>query len=316
MGTGQSYFYGETLDDVMRYALTAVQKHGHRISPSRGDASELTGVLLEITNPRARLSRTETKGTPFSCLGELCWYLARSKSLDFISYYIPRYKKEAEGGQIYGAYGPRLFDWKNVNQFDEVVSILRRSDSRRAVIQLFDAEDLLGEHPLVPCTCTLQFLKRSGKVHLMVNMRSNDAYLGFPHDVFCFSMLQEIIARTVSADLGVYKHAVGSFHLYDEDLENALNFLGEGWQTTNVQMPSMPERDPQQGIDVLLKAEMQIRQSGTFDSANFSEIDPYWADLIRLLQIYRYKKKDKAIDKVRDVRENVSSEIYLPFIDA
>ena len=64
-----------TLDDVMRCALEELLDRGEPVSPSKGDCRELRGVLLEITNPRARLSRSESRGQAFSCLGELCWYL-------------------------------------------------------------------------------------------------------------------------------------------------------------------------------------------------------------------------------------------------
>ena len=78
-----------TLDDVMRCALQELLGRGEPVSPSKGDCRELRGVLLEITNPRARLSRSESRGQAFSCLGELCWYLSGANELEFIEYYIP-----------------------------------------------------------------------------------------------------------------------------------------------------------------------------------------------------------------------------------
>ena len=65
-----------------------------------------------------------------------------------------------------------------------------------------------------PCTCTLQFLARGVKLDLIVYMRSNDVIKGLPHDIFCFTMLQEIAARRLSLEPGIYKHCVGSLHLY------------------------------------------------------------------------------------------------------
>lgn len=158
------YFLGRTLDDVMHSVVEQILLHGDQINPSRGPAKELTGVLLEITDPRARLSRTETRGKPYSCLGELCWYLAKSKDLNFISYYLPVYRRSADGNEIFGGYGPRLFDWRGLNQLANVTDVLRRKpDSRQAVIQLFDASDIVEEHKDIPCTCTLQFMIRRGK---------------------------------------------------------------------------------------------------------------------------------------------------------
>ncbi len=100
----EAHFPGKTLDDVMHDVIKEIQAHGHRIKPTKGEAVELTGVLLKVTDPRARLSRTETRGKLFSCLGELCWYLANSKDLVFISYYILKYRESADGGEIFGGY--------------------------------------------------------------------------------------------------------------------------------------------------------------------------------------------------------------------
>lgn len=310
-----AYFYGPTLDDVMRYAIEAIQSHGNRIRPGKGSAAELTGVLLEVTNPRARLSRTEARGRPFSCLGELCWYLAGSNDLDFISYYIPRYKAYADGKVIFGGYGPRLFNWKGLDQLANVTDLLRkRPDSRRAVVQLFDATDIVEEHQDVPCTCTLQFMLRHNALHMFTSMRSNDAFLGLPHDVFSFTMIQEIVARTLSVELGAYKHAVGSLHLYDPNRDHAQRFLAEGWQSTEMPMPPMPIGDPWPAIRSLLEAESAIRTGDSFEAGRIEVLDPYWRDLVRLLQIFRYRK-NKMADKIKALSKEMSSPIYDWFID-
>src|SRR5690242_5654067 len=104
-------FTESTLDDLMRAVFEEILNNGEEIRPTKGAAREINGVLLELTNPRARLSRTETRGKPYSCLGELCWYLAKTNDLDFISYYIPAYRQYADGEEIFGGYGPRLFNW-------------------------------------------------------------------------------------------------------------------------------------------------------------------------------------------------------------
>jgi len=312
-----------TLDDVMRSVIETIQAHGEQIYPTKGKqtgALELTGVLLELTNPRARLSRTETRGKLFSSLGELCWYLSKSNDLAFIQYYLPGYRYSADGDEIFGGYGPRLFDWKernHLNQVAGVTEILRKKpDSRQAVIQLFDANDIVATHKDVPCTCTLQLMLRQGSLRMFTNMRSNDVHKGLPHDVFCFTMLQEIMARTLSVEIDTYKHAVGSLHLYVEDREIVQQFLEEGWQSTiDVAMPDMPTEDPWPAISLLLEAESAIRTSGAFDDDILRAVGPYWADLIRLLQIFRCKK-DKNIEKIQTLRQKMVSKVYLVFIDA
>lgn len=314
----KSYFSGQTLDDVMRRVTMEIQSHGERIVPSQGPCTELVGVLLEITNPRARLSRTETRGKPFSCLGELCWYLAKSDKLEFIDYYIP-YKKYADGNTVFGAYGPRLFNWRGLDQFANVTNLLReKPSSRQAVIQLFDACDITEEHNSYPCTCTLQFMVRGDRLHLVTHMRSNDVYTGLPHDVFSFTMLQEVMSRALSVELGTYKHAVGSIHLYDRHAEDAQKFLNEGWQPTDISMPAMPPGDPMPAIQSLVDAEAAIRAGTPLAELELGGLDPYWLDLIRLLQIFGFSHKDRINDPdgIIELRKKMSSATYDPFIDS
>ena len=311
-----SHFKAETLDDLMRSVIEEVHAHGDPIHPTKGWAIELIGGLLELTNPRARLSRTETRGKLFSCLGELCWYLAKSNDLAFIWYYIRDYDQFAEDGKIFGGYGPRLFNWDGLNQVTNVIDLLReKPESRQAVIQVFDRTDILEDHKDIPCTCTLQFLLRDGKLHLFTNMRSNDAYLGLPHDIFCFTMLQEIIARTLSADIGTYKHAVGSLHVYAKDLDATKRFLDEGWQATvQVAMPNMPTCNPWPDIDQLLKVESGLRTSGSFDDAILNTANPYWADLMRLLQVFQCKQNSEKA-KIGNLLDGMTSRVYAPFVE-
>lgn len=88
-----------TLDDLCRKVLPRLLEGAVTTHSSRGLAHERRGVLLELKNPRARLSRTETRGRPFSCLGELLWYLSRDNQLEFIEHYIERYKDNPRMGR-------------------------------------------------------------------------------------------------------------------------------------------------------------------------------------------------------------------------
>ena len=304
-----------TLDDLLRRVLGKLLTSQNRIKPRRGSASELTGVLLHLTNPRARLSCTETKGRLFSSLGELCWYLAKSADLRFITYYLPQYSENSDDGRtVHGGYGPRLFEMRGHNQVANVTTLLRRHrDSRRAVIQLFDARDIAREHSDVPCTCSLQFLIRAERLDMFTSMRSNDAFIGLPHDVFAFTMFQEIIARSLSIEPGAYKHFVGSLHLYDTHRTLARRYLSEGWQST-IAMPPMPGADPWRSIRKVLKAERVLRDGGALDLRALS-LHEYWQDLVRLLQAFRYFR-DRQPREIARLRSRMSTRIYDPYIAA
>jgi thymidylate synthase len=308
------YIKEKTLDDLLHSVLAKLLGIKNRIKPTRGKATECIAVLLQISNPRARLSRTEVKGTLFSCLGELLWYLAKTNDLGFISYYLREYEQYSDDGQtIYGGYGPRMFDMRGNNQVENVITLLReRPHSRQAVIQLFDACDIVEQHKDVPCTCTLQFMIRRGRLHMFTNMRSNDAFLGLPHDVFAFTMLQEIMARTLGVELGTYSHAVGSLHLYDKHRSSARRYLREGWQSTTT-MPPMPAKNPWSSIRRVVAAECAIRCGRKIDIGNL-RLDPYWEDLVRLLQIYWHFRKRES-SQILQLKSKMSVRLYDPYIE-
>ena len=312
------YISEETLDDLMNEVLRALLALPFDVAATRsqdlGASSEIIGVLLNITNPRARLSRTETRGKAFSALGEFLWYMSKSNSLDFIKYYIDKYDKETEDGKtVYGGYGPRLFNFReNINQIENIIQLLKkRKTSRKAVIQLFDANDINENHREIPCTCTLQFFIRNERLHMLTTMRSNDAYLGLPHDVFAFTMLQEIIARSLSVEVGEYKHSIGSLHLYKQHEKLAQQYLAEKFQST-IAMPPMPLKDPWLSIEILMGIESAIRNKEVemYDLT----LDPYWADLARLLQIHSLFKLD-SFEAVKNVQSEMTTNNYDIFID-
>ena len=303
----------ETLDDLLHSVLRRLLRSPQRTVASKGPAREIVAVLLKIRNPRARFSGTESRATLFSCLGELMWYLSGTNSLEFIKYYIPRYAKFSDdAASLHGAYGARLFGGGLNSQFHEVARLLqRKQDTRQAVIQIFSKDDLLAKTKDVPCTCTIQFFMRAGTLDALVHMRSNDALIGLPHDVFAFTMLQEIMARTLSCELGTYNHCVGSLHLYDSNRKTARKFLAEGLQTP-FEMPPMPIEDPWPSISWLQNVESNIRE-GRLQTAVELSGRPYWTDLARLLLIKRLFDERDLRSLIRQ-KNALSTKTYDSFI--
>lgn len=296
----------ESLDDLLRAAIEAIHERGEFVSARKGRNRELRGVTLQLTNPRARLSRSESRGKVFSALGELLWYLSGSNATAEIIRYIPRYKDYDEDGIIFGAYGPRLRG--GTDQLTTVINLLRtRPSTRQAVIQLFEGADLRGDHKDVPCTCTLQFLFREARLDLIAYMRSNDVFIGFPHDVFCFSMIQELVARSVGVDVGQYIHIVGSLHLYDDSADDALRFLDEGYHTPTL-MPPMPGVNPMAAVDEILASNAQLH-SGSDPRAVALPSDQYWADLARLLVVHELDRTGQRSD-IPSIMEQMSTNVY------
>jgi thymidylate synthase len=127
-------------------------------------------------------------------------------------------------------------------------------------------------------------------------------------------MIQEILARSLNVDVGIYKHMVGSFHLYDKDKDFARRFIDEGWQSTKNTMPQMPLGNPWPAIEELQRIEVAIRTNTTIKLDAYDHLDRYWRDLVYLLLVYRFSKV-KDIEAINEVSRKVSSDVYRFFID-
>lgn len=310
------YVRADSLDDLLAKVYRQLLARGTRIEPTKGSAREIYGALLKLSAPRLRLSRTESRGILFSCLGELLWILAGSNALDFIEHYIAEYTKSSDDMQtIFGAYGPRMFGRRPNDQLARVISSLKsKPDSRQAVVQLFDRRDTLKYHSDIPCTCTLQFVIRDRRLHMLTSMRSNDAWLGLPHDVFAFTMIQELVARSLGVELGEYRHSVGSLHLYERDDKKAIRYLDEGWQLGRP-MPPMPQGDPWSSVRTLLDFEEEVRNGDASAIDPRMSMEPYWADLATLLAIYKAGKTTGNQNEIKRLKRRLNDDVYAMYIN-
>jgi len=309
-------FEEDTIDDILISVFNVLIKKPFDVTSSRGETSEVIGSQIILNNPRARLSRSYTKGTIFSAVGEFIWYISGSNLLNQIEYYLKRYREESDDDStIYGAYGSRLLNFRReINQIENIVNNLTYNFStRRAVIQIYDAKDIISRRKEIPCTCTFQFLVREEKLHMITYMRSNDAYFGLPHDIFCFTMLQEYIASRLRLEIGKYYHFAGSLHLYKDVSKKVFEYIEEGYQSTMKPMPKMPQENIENSISNLIKGEKLIREGSLFDE-NREFNHHYWQDIIRLLKVFK-AGKEKNVNKIKQISNQITNKEFLIYVN-
>ncbi|MGW0445369.1 thymidylate synthase [Streptosporangium sandarakinum] len=215
---------GDTIADLFTDAVKITMR-GKKVSPRGMATRELLDVRLLLHEPRARLlppSPARVLNTAFA-VAECVWILSGSNA-PWIYDYNSRLRQFAEDdGILRGAYGPRMRRWDgHVDQLAQVLATLRGDpDSRRAVIQLYDPARDAGGHRDVPCTLGYRFHLRGTRLDMVTTMRSNDLWLGLPYDMFTATVLHELVAGWLGAELGTYRHHVDSLHLYEHDMEKA-----------------------------------------------------------------------------------------------
>lgn len=215
--------YYSNITEAFEDAIKCAIHEGKHLDSRNGGSFELLGTSFKIMNPAQLFVTNEVRAmSPSYAAGELLWYLKGSNDGEMISYYAPSYQNYLVGGIAPGAYGPKL-----ATGLPTVIKELRTSpNSRRAFLPIFEAADFDPASPDVPCTTGLQFLVRDGYLHCIVNMRSNDIWLGLPYDFFCFASIMQYVAWELSLKVGTYTHNVGSLHLYSRHLEKAIQAIG------------------------------------------------------------------------------------------
>ena len=158
---------------------------------------------------------------------EASWVLSGDNALAPLVSINPRMAQFSDDGiTLSGAYGKRL-----VPQLPYVLeTLLRDPGSRQAVATTWVPSPRQSKD--IPCTLTWLFLIRDNQLHLRVDMRSSDAWLGIPYDFFTFSAVGLHIyqrLRTYYHDLlpGRLLWSAASSHLYLADTGNAERILKE-----------------------------------------------------------------------------------------
>jgi len=77
------------------------------------------------------------------------------------------------------------------------------------------------ETPQLPCVSLMQFQIIEGKLRMSVYIRSSDANLGLPSDLYHFYL----IAKMINAPLQSIAVTFGNVHIYDNNLENTAKLL-------------------------------------------------------------------------------------------
>jgi thymidylate synthase len=293
-----------TLHDAYLDNLGMVYERPQYRSSPRGNGcrERLNGTFI-ITRPRERVcfSSARRPNIVFH-FAEALWYLACSDELEHIAYYAPSMRHLVPGStRLMGtAYGPRIFgaDRYEDSQWQRVRRLLGQDDpdSKRACIQVFDSAELAVDgNADVACTLGLQFLLRSGRLHLTAYMRGNDAFRGALCDIFSFTLLQELMARSLGVELGDYCHVVGSMHVNDVDVPRVEAVLSEwrlsGARFTTPAFPAMPPGDNMRFVPIVVDYEHELRTapSTSFPPAGkqFGELPAYWQQVLLLFAIYR-----------------------------
>jgi thymidylate synthase len=142
-------------------------------------------------------------------------------------------------------YHERLFDYRvpggaegggvrHIDQIQECIRMLKTCGfTRRAQAVTWQAWNDLGIADPA-CLQRLWFRVQSGRLNMVIHMRSNDAYKAAFMNMHAFTELQAMVAQQVGVEVGEYCHIADSFHIYGSyfcEFEGFLNNArGRTWE--------------------------------------------------------------------------------------
>jgi thymidylate synthase len=216
-------------NEAWRSLLSDISSHGFEANPRGMKTLELLGSsrTFFMVDPIVTVARREL-GYRFMA-AEAAWILSGDDRVETIAPFSKEIGRFSDDGvTFFGAYGPKV-----VSQLKYVTDTLAADpDSRQAVINIW-RENPPGTKD-VPCTLSLQFLLRSGGLHCIATMRSSDAWLGWPYDVFNFTMITWTLALLLAErnpesppNLRTMTLRAGSQHLYEKNWSGAVACCNE-----------------------------------------------------------------------------------------
>lgn len=209
--------------------LDAVLRGGAEVAPRGLKTLELPQHTTVVDLSRPVVLCPGRKLSYTFAAAEALWILAGDDRVATITPYNPNIAAFSDDGKTFaGAYGAPI-----VKQFGYVVDkLLEDRDTRQAGLTIWRPSPPPSKD--VPCTVAVWFSIRAGRLNSHVFMRSSDAWLGLPYDVFVFAMLTAKVACAYNAPrqtiapplrkpvgLGRLYVTAASEHLYARDWEPA-----------------------------------------------------------------------------------------------
>jgi thymidylate synthase len=323
------------LNHDFRTCLMHLMHHGMESHPRGTTTKELLNYNITLGDPRNRIINYADRKTSLKyLLGEFIWYISGSNDPAGILPYAKFWDgiRNLGDNELYPAgtvnsnYGTRLFGHSKlpafstkastlskpepINQWQEtILALARDKDTRQAVMSIHVPSDRHVGNKDVPCTFTLQWLIRENRLHLIVNMRSNDIILGFTNDVFQFTMLQEAMMLELrrhwpDLELGVYYHNAGSMHIYSRHFSMAEAIIKDE-RALEMPMIKMDVFSDEiltglVGIEAAWQAAGASKDFAFEDVGAWELLTPYWQNLVLMC----FGERDEAMHVIFGVPEH------------
>ena len=226
-----SVHYSKTFSKVFKDTINNIENNEQESSPRGLKVKENLLATLPINPlyPIANFSDRTFNWKYFA--GELAWYLKKDRDIEYINNFSSFWKNITNPGtnKINSNYGSLVLN----EQLEWVIESLIKDKNSRQAIAFFNRPQFQfeGNKDFV-CTMYANFFIRNNKLHMKIQMRSNDIFYGLTFDAPFFSFLHQTVYQAVwkervlngeddILELGTYYHCADNIHFYERHFELA-----------------------------------------------------------------------------------------------
>lgn len=331
--------YKSTLKDILNFGSEIKAEQSLSVGSNK-KFKEILNYNLVIKNPTQRLLTNSSRGFNLpGAIARFVWMMAANNRLADIEFYwgLKVSKFTDDGYTVPGSsYGARMFNASpGLDQIEAVIKRLKEDPStRRAAVSIYHPIDAIRPSKDIPCTFGIFYHIRDNKLISTVVMRSNNAFILLPYNIFEFSLLAEIIAKEVGVEMGSMYYNALSMHIYEDNYEFSKKIVDGADELSDVHFPPMPfTPKPMDEVKKLIRLEAQIRHvSAGLNNSNINEwlkekiilgkgeeneieLNEYWKQFYYLLLYFIVSKKTADKEALKKVA-NLITDPYKKYLDA
>lgn len=153
---------------------------------------------------------------------ELNWYMSQSLNVNDIEKPIPKIWTQVadKQGFINSNYGWAIFSEENGKQFDKCVSHINVDNNTRRACMIYTRPSMHKDYAKggmsdFMCTHAVNYYVREGKIHAVVQMRSNDVVMGYKNDYAWQKYVLDLLSEKTNLKPGNIIWNAGSLHVYE-----------------------------------------------------------------------------------------------------
>ena len=298
--------YAKTLSHLLQYGEEVQARESLSVGSDQ-DYKEILNFSAVIENPHEKLIFNKERRVNLpAAIARFIWMMAGSDRLADIAFYEPKVSFFSDDNiTVPGSnYGHRiLYPRPGINQLNGVIERLKETtDTRRAAISIYHPEDAVRTSRDIPCAFGIFYHIREGSLHATTVMRSNNAHILLPYNIFEFALLAEVVAAEVGVPLGTLTHTAVSMHLYSRDTEKAKKVVNQ-FEQSRGSKNTLPEVSPQSSpLDqvnrlAVLEADLRHKSRG-ITGGNIEtwidkgeELNEYWRQFYYILLLHVVQDK-------------------------